>query len=738
MKLRKIPIILMSILAISILSFSFSQPAESVLETIEFDTPGYTSGDTTYTEDGFTFSTTGLFFISSGETSAPAMFPSTTSDVITITRVGGGAFGLDSIDIREINSGVGVQEVTFECVPAGGGANLLRVVTTDGLFPDINGAYETFSFPTFTNCTSVFWDEISPPEQPTGIVVYDNFVIDSTVDIEFDTPGITSGDTTYTEDGFTFSTTNQFFISSGEASAPAIFPAGGTDTWTITRVGGGSFGLDTVDVRELNSSLGVQTITFQCVPSGGGGNIPRVVTTDGLFPDINGAYETVSFPTFTNCTSVFWQFTGTDSLTVYDNFVLEPITDTTGPTPTLTHPAGDNPTKADPIIFHVVFDEPIDPTTFVGVTTTITASSGTVQNIVNTDAGANVEFDFEVAGPTEGVNALTVEILATSGIQDPSGNDNLPSNQIILSPDRTEPTLDTFSATDGNANDLDGLTTNSAQANFDFTVSDNVSTGTGISLNCTLVRLPSTELFIAACPTTPFSESSLQEGGGALAAGDYQFTLKVDDEAGNDPGVTVTWTVDLTGLAPAITSPEADPTNSNPLSFAVDFGEAMNASTFDASVDIFVSSGTPQTIVNVDGRNYTFEVLDPSEGAFAVSIPAGQVEDVAGNTNLVSNTFMITDVDFTGATPTIASAEPDPTNSDPVQYTVTFDIAILPGTFTPGTITASSGTVQNIQNTDAGANLAFSFEVATPTDLAQLSVSIAADSGILDDKHSFA
>jgi len=100
------------------------------------------------------------------------------------------------------------------------------------------------------------------------------------------------------------------------------------------------------------------------------------------------------------------------------------------------------------------------------------------------------------------------------------------------------------------------------------------------------------------------------------------------------------------GFVPVIDSTESDPTSSNPVTFSVNFGTPIDASTFSAA-DVTTSSGTVQNIQNSgDDQNFTFEVLDPTDGAaLSVNIGAGLVEDPTSTPNAASNTFTI-NVDF--------------------------------------------------------------------------------------------
>ena len=107
--------------------------------------------------------------------------------------------------------------------------------------------------------------------------------------------------------------------------------------------------------------------------------------------------------------------------------------------------------SADPVAFTVDFGEAIDTGTFD--LTDVTVSSGTKQNLVNT--GDDQNFTFEVASPTDGA-ALTVSI-AADVLTDVAGTNNLVSNTVNLTIDRTAPTPVIASAATSTASDAPAL-----------------------------------------------------------------------------------------------------------------------------------------------------------------------------------------------------------------------------------------------------------------------------------------
>ena len=113
-------------------------------------------------------------------------------------------------------------------------------------------------------------------------------------------------------------------------------------------------------------------------------------------------------------------------------------------------------------------------------------------------------------------------------------------------------------------------------------------------------------------------------------------------ESGNNwKTVTITVT-DTVPPVPVLTTDAALPTDADSITVLVDFGEAINATTFTVS-DVLVTGGTASNLAHQSGnRTFAFTLTPAAYGEVTASIPAGRVADLAGNTNTVSNTLQIT------------------------------------------------------------------------------------------------
>ena len=106
--------------------------------------------------------------------------------------------------------------------------------------------------------------------------------------------------------------------------------------------------------------------------------------------------------------------------------------------------------------------------------------------------------------------------------------------------------------------------------------------------------------------------------------------------------VTITVTEDTVPPEPVLTTDAAMPTGADSVTVSVDFGEAINATTFTVS-DVSVTGGTASNLAHQSGnRTFAFTLTPTTYGEVTASIPAGRVADLAGNANTVSNTLLIT------------------------------------------------------------------------------------------------
>ncbi|MEP2671383.1 MAG: T9SS type A sorting domain-containing protein [Cyclobacteriaceae bacterium] len=133
------------------------------------------------------------------------------------------------------------------------------------------------------------------------------------------------------------------------------------------------------------------------------------------------------------------------------------------------------------------------------------------------------------------------------------------------------------------------------------------------------------------------------------------------DASGNsnlisNSGTTITYNHDVTGPTVAISVSGPDPTNANPV-FQVVFNEPINVSTF-APGDVSLSGtagATTAVIAEIapnDGTTFTITASGMTgAGTVIADIAAGLIEDLAGNTNSISNAG--TSITYDNVAPTV-------------------------------------------------------------------------------------
>ena len=134
----------------------------------------------------------------------------------------------------------------------------------------------------------------------------------------------------------------------------------------------------------------------------------------------------------------------------------------------------------------------------------------------------------------------------------------------------------------------------------------------------------------------------------------------ITDNVGNPLAATApnpddSFTVDTTQFTPSISTDTASTTNQQSITFEVNFGEPINATTFTAS-DIDESQGTVSAPATTDNQKFVFDITGLTEGPLTVSIPADTVDDLAENKNLASDILEFT-IDTTA--PSLSSISRD-------------------------------------------------------------------------------
>ncbi|MDR7252493.1 hypothetical protein J2X46_001469 [Nocardioides sp. BE266] len=144
--------------------------------------------------------------------------------------------------------------------------------------------------------------------------------------------------------------------------------------------------------------------------------------------------------------------------------------------------------------------------------------------------------------------------------------------------------------------------------------------------------------------------------------------VAVDDAGnGNTAGPAVSRTYDVTGPTPQITSSVTSPSNASAFTVDVDWPEDVAG--FDVG-DVVVTGGAASSFTT-SADHWSFLVTPSGDGTVRISVPAGAVDDLAGNPSL-AGTPLDVDIDTAAPTVVLTSAAGDPTRSSSITVDVTF------------------------------------------------------------------
>jgi predicted outer membrane repeat protein len=163
----------------------------------------------------------------------------------------------------------------------------------------------------------------------------------------------------------------------------------------------------------------------------------------------------------------------------------------------------------------------------------------------------------------------------------------------------------------------------------------------------------------------------------------------VSDLAGNNNLESAPLTITYDSTPPSVSVNQAaaqpDPTNVSPIFFTAVFSEPIDTTTFTAA-DIAISGTAGADTVAItevapmDGTSFQIAVSGMVDsGTVIASVPAGGVEDLAGNTNTASistDNTVTYDIDYPVVT-AIRRANASPTNNDIVNYQVLFSKPVM-------------------------------------------------------------
>lgn len=308
--------------------------------------------------------------------------------------------------------------------------------------------------------------------------------------------------------------------------------------------------------------------------------------------------------------------------------------DMTPPTVTVDQAVGQaDPTSTSPILFDVVFSEPI--TDFTAGDLSITGTAGATTAFIS---GGGPAYVVNVSGMTS--SGTVTLALPAARVVDGNGNANLASqstdNTVMfdLVEDTTAPTV-TIDQAAAQADPTTaspilfevefsepvvGFVTGDVQLSGTAGATTATVSGSGTDYTVEVTGMVSSGTVIASIPAAAAAD---------LAANDSAASTSTDN--------TVTFTLDTTD--PTVTvnqgAAQSDPSSTSPIVFDVLFSEPVNglaATDFDASASTV--GGTLDLTLSGTGPAYTISVTGmATAGDVIVTLPANVATDDAGNPN---------------------------------------------------------------------------------------------------------
>jgi Ca2+-binding RTX toxin-like protein len=355
-----------------------------------------------------------------------------------------------------------------------------------------------------------------------------------------------------------------------------------------------------------------------------------------------------------------------------------------------------DPTTGANIRFTVVFSEPVTGFGDLATDVTLGGTSGATSVAISTTD--NVTFDVAVTGMT---NSGTVTASIPAGaVTDLAGNPNTAST----STDNTVTYVDIVGPAvtiDQAAGQIDP--TNTSPITFTVTFSEPIVVGSFTAADVTLSGTAGATTASVSSTPDPLvytvAVTGMTNDGTVIAgipAGAAQDLSGNPNAASSSSDNTVTYDITAPTVTVSQAAGQADPTNVSPINFTVTFSEPIVVGSFTAAdVTLSGTAGATTAAISSTPDPLVYHVAVSgmtSSGIVIASIPAGAVQDAAGNLNLISTSIDNTvTYDITAPTVTVnqAAGQTDPTGASLINFTVTFSELVVVGSFTAADVTLS-------------------------------------------------
>lgn len=410
------------------------------------------------------------------------------------------------------------------------------------------------------------------------------------------------------------------------------------------------------------------------------------------------------------------------------------IFDSIAPSMTIAQrPDQDDPTGGAPVRFDVQFSEPIDITSFSSLDIVVDGTStNTVGswNIINTGDNQNFIIEAVSIGPNGTISpkmtAGVVRDLAGNFNTSPTyGADNIVTvnNSLIAAP-----TIASSHGVNASTNSLPVeflVSFNTVVDQSTLSTSDIVQNGSVTGITWEITDTGDGKNFILKALTASNDGTVVPSinANSVKSLGGQDFPSSIPTGNGNSVRYDTT--------APTVTfsqrPSQQDPTATTPVIFDVVFNEPIDPATF-TSDDIYLNSGASAyvsswAIVNSgDDQNFTLRATSVgTSGTIIPNMQAGKIYDKAGNSNLLPTYGADNQVTFDNAGPFVVInqhpggiigscpnivTQVDPTNSQSINYLITFSKQISNATFT----------IDDISNIGTGGSTALVWNITSCAD----------------------
>ena len=255
-----------------------------------------------------------------------------------------------------------------------------------------------------------------------------------------------------------------------------------------------------------------------------------------------------------------------------------------------------------------------------------------------------------------------------------------------------------------------------------FTASDiTVSSGTVQNISPTPLQSVTSYTFTVAGPadgavlSVSMPAGTVQDTDNNANAASNTISVSVDRTA---PTVTAASVVDTTTIRLVLSEPVFANNNVTPSDFTITGVAGSNPTVTGVIITANTDRVTLTLSAPISGTD-TAPLVSYTQGTNRIT------DDATNPLASFSNQDVTNTLDATTPVVTIATTASDPTNAEPVPFTITFSEQVTG--FTANDITASSGTVQNISPTPSQSVTSYTFTVAGSADGAVLSVSMSAN-----------